>query len=525
MKARVEPQQLNGESKSIFSGLPPLKEVRFFPPYAMKYFAISLSILLIIMTVIDRVVLDWLETRGLLISTDWEKQTTNAANMLLERNYATFDSPIWRSDAYKVAKERTRSKRILVMGDSFVWGHGLLNMNHTWWRQLQAELDRKGYDVEVIAAGLCGANTRRELTWARALIKEYKPDMIIWSYVINDPTEDDKKTGLPIVKNRYRETKSHKGLFYYGPPNYDGVAGVFHYFWPRLVRYLDSRRTFNYSRATSNEETGWEWSMWEMKLLEGRNFEQYKETLKETSEFMHSSGIPQFMMMMVFPTPKKFQERMWPVENVFYQDKIEYLDLLPEMTKWYNNRFANVPGVPEFVLGATPTDAHPGPIVNHYYAENAVRYLEKQHPDVLGKKTQSPPPVDQSNEFVFNDWAPISMHLTMLSKNSFSIEYPQEIDTLFLMPFHRWYAQCNFAHPVRFRTIKVKGAGLQKCKLLLGVDDPSKHEYMVGHYEDLGEKEGKDLLFKVSDDKLDITEIKIMAEFESADRKLIFELE
>lgn len=523
MKVRAESHKFKDEFRSIFADLP-LKDIVFFPPYAMKYFAISLCFLLLTMTVIDRVVLDWLETRGLLISTDWEKQTTNAANMLLERNYATFESPIWRSDAYKISAAKTHSRRILVMGDSFVWGHGLLNMNHTWWRQLQAELDRNAYDVDVIAAGLCGANTRRELGWAQILIKEYKPDMIIWSYVINDPTEDDKKTGLPIVKNRYRESKSHKGLFYYGPPNYEGVAGFFHTFWPRLVRYLDSRRTFNYSRATSNEETGWEWSMWEMKLLEGRNFEQYKDTLKETSEFIHNSGVPQFFMMMVFPTPKKFQERMWPVERLFYQDKIEYLDVLPQMTRWYQSRFANVPGVPEFVLGATPTDAHPGPIINHYYAEQALAYLEKEHPDVLGRKNGSSEMEKDKHQYVFNDWAPISMNLRMLSSNSFTIDYPKETDKLFLMPFHRWYAQCNFEHPVQFKSIKVRGNGLKSCKLILAGDDPARHEYMLGHYLDLGEKQGKEMEFVVSNADFDISEIKIMADFSSEDRKMIFEL-
>ncbi len=63
-------------------------------------------------------------------------------------------------------------------------------MNDIWWRQLAREVDRRGYkDVEIIAAGMQGINTRIELDVAKKVIPKFKPDLVIWGYIPNDADE------------------------------------------------------------------------------------------------------------------------------------------------------------------------------------------------------------------------------------------------------------------------------------------------------------------------------------------------
>lgn len=547
--SRDNPSSFSSEWKKFFSGLTPYKDLEYFPKYALTYFAWSFLFLVMVLFFVDRVVLEYLETRGLLASVDWRIHTQNAANMMLERNRASNENPVWQSVSYKVDERCPRSKRILVLGDSFVWGHGLANMNHTWWRQLQAELDRKGYDVEVVGAGMCGANTRKELLWARQLLKIYKPDLIIWSYVINDPIEKDKQTNQDLVKHKYREKEDKKDWFDYSPPTFTGPAGFFHMVWPKIVVYLEERRLYNFARANS-DEAGYEWSTWELKLLEGRNFEQYKETAREVSSFIGESGVPQFFLMMVFPAQKKFENRLRPVESLFREYRIPYLDLLPQMLQWYKQRFGTVPGVPEFVLGATPVDVHPGPIINHYYAVNTLYEIERNYAQVLSSKTGNAdnfhkfkdhqnknnknnnaavPPIpavsaDTAVPFKFNDWAPLSLNLKKIDDTKFSIDYPSPEETIFLMPIRRPYVQLNFEQSVKFKSIEINGSGLKSCSFFLGLEDPATHEYKVGRIEALGEKVGKNLRFEVPQSNFEIADIKMIASFDSTDRKIAFKL-
>ena len=60
-------------------------------------------------------------------------------------------------------KPKSNKKRILVVGDSYVWGSGYANANHIWWQQLRNKLLENGYnDVEIMAMGISGYNTYQE---------------------------------------------------------------------------------------------------------------------------------------------------------------------------------------------------------------------------------------------------------------------------------------------------------------------------------------------------------------------------
>ncbi len=76
--------------------------------------------------------------------------------------------------------------RIVMLGDSIVWGHGL-ELQDTFAKQLESLLnevsDRK---FEVLNFGVSGYSTQQEVELFRVKAKEYDPDLVIVGYCLND---------------------------------------------------------------------------------------------------------------------------------------------------------------------------------------------------------------------------------------------------------------------------------------------------------------------------------------------------
>jgi lysophospholipase L1-like esterase len=96
--------------------------------------------------------------------------------------------------------------RILVLGDSFVWGVGL-DMKDTLPKILESMLHKemKTPKIEVINAGEGGYNTRQELLRFRDKGLKYEPNMVILVYFLNDvlnsvlPEKKNTKSALNSI--------------------------------------------------------------------------------------------------------------------------------------------------------------------------------------------------------------------------------------------------------------------------------------------------------------------------------------
>jgi hypothetical protein len=84
--------------------------------------------------------------------------------------------------------------RILVLGDSFAYGEGN-NYAKTWPVILENNLQRLGYRVEIIKAGVFGYDTTKELQFLKRLYPKYKPDLILLTFLINDLFTNQLLTG------------------------------------------------------------------------------------------------------------------------------------------------------------------------------------------------------------------------------------------------------------------------------------------------------------------------------------------
>ncbi|MCA9478408.1 MAG: SGNH/GDSL hydrolase family protein, partial [Nanoarchaeota archaeon] len=79
--------------------------------------------------------------------------------------------------------------RIIVIGDSVAYGWGVDTLNESFARVLERNLNdgavNKTYEVIVLAVP--GYSSSQELELLDTQAKKYDPDLIIWSYVLNDP--------------------------------------------------------------------------------------------------------------------------------------------------------------------------------------------------------------------------------------------------------------------------------------------------------------------------------------------------
>lgn len=516
--------------------LTPFAEWVYFPRAALIHFAWSLAVVASLIVLADRLFVPYLESKSILIAEEWKEHHNNAILFMKERNLASPENPIWCSEAYPVDKARRKKHRIIVMGDSYVWGHGQANMNHLWWRQLEEELARRGYDVEVIGAGRSGANTSMELNWAKKLNAEYKPDLIIYSYVVNDAAEYEDETNKKLIVPHL-----YKGGALLGgdaKPTYTGITAFVHDYLPNLFYHLNLRRFQKGLAKISNPVTGYDWEDWEMAILQGRSFEKFKQTLKRVRQFNQDSGVPNLFVMMTMPQRERFEPRLRPIESLLRENNIPYLDLTNEMIEWYSKNFPKSPQRAEFALGVNPVDNHSGPIANWFYALKTAELLERDYKPQLGEKQEIPARdadasgalaarrlMEKNGSSVINDWVPFSISLQQQNPTTYSFEYPDPPKALLTMPLHRPYVQFNFANATdRIKQIEISGDDLSSCALALGLEDGSTHTYLHQKDLDLGEKSGKSVVFQIPESKNLVCELKVTAKFSGKNRHVNFML-
>jgi hypothetical protein len=122
--------------------------------------------------------------------------------------HGVFDHPHFRINVHINAKglrdrdysyDRTPgTRRILVVGDSFVWGYGV-EQGETFPKVLEGRLLR----VEVINAGVAGYGTDQELLWLRSEGVRYRPDLVILEMCGNDDDENNSD----LVYNVYHKPR------------------------------------------------------------------------------------------------------------------------------------------------------------------------------------------------------------------------------------------------------------------------------------------------------------------------------
>lgn len=87
-------------------------------------------------------------------------------------------------DVERSVQKPPGTRRIILLGDSVVSGHGTADLNHTISRRLEA-LFNDG-QTEVLNVSVCGYNTRAEVELLRTKGLKYQPDLVVLLFTGND---------------------------------------------------------------------------------------------------------------------------------------------------------------------------------------------------------------------------------------------------------------------------------------------------------------------------------------------------
>jgi lysophospholipase L1-like esterase len=101
----------------------------------------------------------------------------------------------WRDKDYEVTKP-AGTTRVLVLGDSFTFGGGIKDPEHTWPRLMEKTLRQEfpAHTIEVINAARRGATTTEVAEMLEKKGLAYQPDVIVYAINMNDiETNADKQ--------------------------------------------------------------------------------------------------------------------------------------------------------------------------------------------------------------------------------------------------------------------------------------------------------------------------------------------
>jgi len=378
---------------------------------------------------------------------------------------------------------RKEHPKILVLGDSFVFGDGLSNINQIWWNILQSELDRRGYDCAVYAAGMGRASTYDEFCWLKdtSLLEDIQPDLIIIGYVTNDPDLGsmnwDKSLFSLVVENAQRavaenfQIEETAGTMWYAQKGW-GPA-----FIPNLYAFIGNKWL---TRAGA-------YAAWEREMVESGHLENYSAlVLRPLGEFVEGLGIP----TIVIPTPtsprgRNFELLYQAVLPLFEEAGLPVYNPLSRFNERYpkpNRKF-------DEYFSANPANSHPGPATSWFLGQYAADALEQHYPSILGEKSGR-----NKSKLVIevNDWFPFMLGPQAMQESGaasrYTIRYPDqalEADiekwanlNFLTYPLKEKYVKLNFKTPVRLSGVQIEGEDLLSAEVYtlainekLGFDD------------------------------------------------------
>jgi hypothetical protein len=422
------------------------------PLLGLKYLATLLACIAGLIAILE-LRLGTLAAEWRVVSDEWQVENEDINRMNLAKVKSKMGDPLWRSDGMPWPERKPDLRRILVVGDSFVWGDGNLNANDIWWRQLERELRGRGYGlVEVVAIGYPGASTQDQVRWLRdmRLLETVNPDMVVLGYVTNDPEVRDD-AGRPLVRQIGRDIPM---------PTWSALDTTLGLVAPRLTYQLKQLLTRKWETRVSD---AYRYNEWELRILEGANFDAYRKVVRELGDAARVAGVPVLVVTLPNePDLSRFELRYGPVRALFESAGMRFHDLLPAFVKEYSP-----PTGAALRWGVNPANGHPGPVATRFFARQVSDLLERDHPEALGPRRPG-----RSQQARINDWMPPSANVRQIAPGEWALVYPAAAEPAPKLPIEKPHVVLAFSEPAAVKSVWVSGAGLRAAELYLTSVDP-----------------------------------------------------
>ena len=246
----------------------------------------------------------------------------------------------------------TDTYRILVVGDSFSWGHGV-HPEDSFPRRLETRLDTvsRGDDFEVVNWSRPGWNTVVEYRSVEASIDKISPDLLLLTFVLNDPEPFDLKK-LAVLRTELRRGEPRLPPSAYLYRNSQFYAMV----WDRIENTRIHRAYSTYYHS----------------LYEGPDWKNCLKALESFRDLAHARSIPMAVILFpIFDSPMDdayaYTDLHDKIREVGQSLGIPVLDLLEAYR-----------GVDVYRLALVPyTDAHPNELAHRIAADFILDYLAR----------------------------------------------------------------------------------------------------------------------------------------------------
>ncbi len=108
----------------------------------------------------------------------------------------------YRDYDHRLIKE-PGSKRVAVIGDSITAGLWINEDKNIFTTIMENSLNKMGHKTDVMNFGVSGYNTRQEVETLKVRGLQYKPDLVVVAYCLNDRSQDDGNIlGLLLAEER-----------------------------------------------------------------------------------------------------------------------------------------------------------------------------------------------------------------------------------------------------------------------------------------------------------------------------------
>lgn len=238
--------------------------------------------------------------------------------------------------------------RIIVMGDSFIWGDGL-EKKDIWSRKLETKL-RQEYKVEVLHWGICGWSTQDQYNFLKDKFSQqqdiYDADLIIFGVLDNDLITSDEYKLKKIFISDYLSMPWLKRRF------------------PYMINKID---TFLYNFFSTFPFSDIGHTAYIKKLVSAKNLQIYGQTIGAIKQFLDSKKVRFFFVNTPY-AGKKYISLGDAIEDTMKKQGVYCLNFTKALVEKFKN-------VNYKKLYASPVNYHPGPLLTEQYALFTYREL------------------------------------------------------------------------------------------------------------------------------------------------------
>ncbi len=381
-----------------------------------------------------------------------EDNLINKMNKDKLQNKDWSSNPLWIHEGETLLEKKENIKRILIIGDSYIWGNGYDNANHIWWQRFRQKLKEKGYnDVEVIAAGVSGYSTEQEfenIIKNNDLMKQINPDLIVFGLVGND-SEFQNDYYIKLVNN--------EDIFF-------NTNNIIIKIYKRLFPFTYNSLSLLISNKFEDNENfqkyfGFDFYDFTHTIRNGKWLDRYdNKVISSLSEYMNNHlNIPYFF----YATSMEKEPSLNNILSVFDKYRINYY-------------LAFDKNIYEKNMKINPANWHPSTALCNSYAERLLEILEKDYAHILGNRGAYEPIIN------INDWMPYKLNVNKIDENTFNFIYPNSNDknNFLHLPIKKNYIKLSLENPVYIKNISVSGDNIEEMEIFitkinkdLGYDD------------------------------------------------------